>query len=185
MLRGFAAPRGGGGLEREGSILEGQPPPPCDCPHNSNKGRGQMSDVTRKADGFHKSDDGRSPRILVGVASREGGQAPGHRQVSELVDGVARLAPRTVRLNRARELERAAGFHVQTAILPWWGTRADLVSEAIEDRRTLILHIAAACNAERQREERHHWTYDAARHSQLISLLKTERAELEALEALQ
>ncbi|MFZ1743906.1 MAG: hypothetical protein WAT93_13705 [Pontixanthobacter sp.] len=144
-----------------------------------------MSDVTRKADGFHKSDDGRSPRILVGVAGREGGQAPGHRQVSELVDGVARLAPRTVRSSRAAELSRAAGYGMQAAILPWWGTRADLVSEAIEDRRTLILHIAAACNAERQRGERHHWTYDAARHSQLISLLKTERAELEALEALQ
>lgn len=74
---------------------------------------------------------------------------------------------------------------MQAAILPWWGTRTDLVSETIENRRTLILHLAAACNAERQRGERHHWTYDVARHSQLISLLNIERAELEALEALQ
>lgn len=141
-----------------------------------------MSDVTRKTDGFHDSVSGRASHILGGMAGGEGRENPGRRPISPLVDGVARLAPRTGRTSRAAELRRAAGLDLQAAILPWFGTEAALVSEAAEDRRNLILNIEAACNAERQRGIARHWTYDVARHQQLISLLNIERAELAALE---
>lgn len=84
--------------------------------------------------------------------------------------------------DRAYELLRITGFDGGPhALFSWIGTRERLISEAREDRTTLILHLERIARAERQRGLAGHWSYDLARHTQINALLAVETAELEAM----
>lgn len=54
----------------------------------------------------------------------------------------------------------------------------DEVAESIGSRERLLDKLERALRAERQRGIAGHWTYDVARHSQLVAAYRAEKAEL-------
>lgn len=137
-----------------------------------------MSDVARiEDDGLIDGGRGRRAGLLGRLEGGERGEVPGHRQGSQLVDGVARLAPRTVE-DRAKELDRA----IERRLFSWLGRRADLISPDIDHRRALIAHLTVISKAERQRGLAGHWSYNLARHDQIANLLAKEEHELQDIQ---
>lgn len=144
-----------------------------------------MSDVTRIENGFHNSVCGRAPDVLERMAGGQGGRGSGHRADAGLGGGVARLAHRASRPNRAAELRDAAGFTGRKVILRWIGTEAELIAEDFDSRLRVVAQLTAICKAERQRGLAGHLTYDVARHNQIARLLAKEEIELCAMESAQ
>jgi hypothetical protein len=68
-----------------------------------------------------------------------------------------------------------------TSLLPLWPREVEDVS--IEGRTRLVGLLERALRAERRRGLAGHWTYDLARHVQLLDAYRAEMAELEALSA--
>lgn len=89
--------------------------------------------------------------------------------------------PVTSRMGRVARLEEAVAQRAGGAFLPWIGTRDQLISDSIDDRRVLVTHLRAACMAERRRGIARHWTYSKARHDALATLLEREEAEIHAM----
>lgn len=133
-----------------------------------------MSDVTRSDnDGLQHRDGGRGNFGDGRVAGGSGWPA----------DRPWPSPPVASRMARVARLEDAVAQRAGGALLPWIGTRSQLISDSIDDRRVLVTHLRAACMAERRRGEARHWSYSKARHSALYRLYMIEVAELEALEA--
>jgi len=72
---------------------------------------------------------------------------------------------------RARELSR---------LLPLWPD--EIADESHGARRRLVAIMRRALRAERQRGIGGHWTYDLARHAQLLEAYRTELAALKDIE---
>ncbi len=66
--------------------------------------------------------------------------------------------------------------HDLPRLLPVWP--ADLAGTGPEARRRIVALLKRALRAERQRGIAGHWTYDLARHSQLLTAYREERRAL-------
>ncbi len=71
---------------------------------------------------------------------------------------------------RARDLPR---------LLPLWPHEIEIAS--IAEHARLLARIRRALRMERQRGIAGHWTYDLARHAQLLSAYRAEKAEYSML----
>jgi hypothetical protein len=81
-------------------------------------------------------------------------------------------APRAPAYNRAQDLPR---------LLPMWPK--EVQDSSLDGRERVIATLKRALKAERQRGLAGHWTYDLARHAQLLSAYRTECAECTMLRA--
>ncbi len=59
-------------------------------------------------------------------------------------------------------------------ILPLWPH--ELADESLEGRRTIVCKLRRALRAERRRGVAGHWTYDLARHAELLRIYRLELA---------
>lgn len=75
-------------------------------------------------------------------------------------------APRSPAYNRAKDLPR---------LLPMWPK--EVQDSSLDGRERVIATLKRALKAERQRGLAGHWTYDLARHAQLLSAYRAECAE--------
>lgn len=134
-----------------------------------------MSDVTRDANGLQHGDG----RCAFGVA---GGQPRGTGGADVRSGEISRMDRRisgSGHRDRIADLTAATDASLgRIPVFPWIGTRAQLISEGIEDRRVVVTHLRAACMAERQRGINRHWTYSKSRHDALARLLEREEEEL-------
>jgi hypothetical protein len=83
------------------------------------------------------------------------------------VDDPPQAPPGLVRYDRARDLPRLV------SVWPSEIERSDLAGH-----RALVARIERALRAERRRGLSGHWTYDLARHAQLLAALRHERRML-------
>ncbi len=72
--------------------------------------------------------------------------------------------PRSARYDRRADLPR---------VLPLW--RHELDDESPQGRRRVVARLARALRTERRRGIAGHWTYDLARHVELLRLYRLER----------
>jgi hypothetical protein len=77
------------------------------------------------------------------------------------------------------DVEIRARAKLLTSLLPLWP--AEIEDLSIEGRTRLVAVLERALRAERRRGLAGHWTYDLARHMQL---LEAHRAEVRALDAM-
>lgn len=137
-----------------------------------------MSDVTRDDHGFHDSDSGRAFGLASGQPRGASGANVRSGEICRMDRGLSGRGDR----DRVAELTAATDRSLgRVPVFPWIGTRSQLISEAIEDRRVVVTHLRAACRAERQRGINRHWTYSKPRHDALARLLEREESELHAM----
>lgn len=71
--------------------------------------------------------------------------------------------------DRARDLPR---------LVPLWPS--EITDQSCEGRLKLIARLERALRGERRRGVAGHWSYDLARHAELLAALKEERAALKS-----
>ncbi len=86
-------------------------------------------------------------------------------------DARTEAAPGTCSETRDRELAR---------LIPVWP--AQIADRSASGRRALVALLQRALRAERQRGLSGHWSYDLARHAQLLASLRAEEEALTAME---
>lgn len=64
-------------------------------------------------------------------------------------------------------------------LVPLWP--AELADTTLSGRKRLLAKLERALRAERRRGLAGHWTYDLARHAQLLSAFRRERAAVQSL----
>jgi hypothetical protein len=80
---------------------------------------------------------------------------------------------------RPPDVEIRARAKLLTSLLPLWPAEIEDVS--IEGRMRLVAVLERALRAERRRGLAGHWTYDLARHMQLLEAYRSETRALHAM----
>src|SRR5262245_33297768 len=102
-----------------------------------------------------------------------------HRGIEDEAAGMApgRLGRTPAREPRAGRAAKSAGPHLArreaiARLLPVWPHEIEDAGET--SRRKLLAKLAAALRAERRRGIAGHWSYDLARHAELLRLYRQE-----------